>query len=377
LENIESGTGKHIETESTSDGEKLAFHPGDVLFGKLRPYLAKVFLPDFSGACTTEFLVLRPSFEVSARFLFYHLLSPKFIDLVTSFSSGAKMPRAEWDVIGNLEFDAPKISQQRAIADFLDRETAKIDDLIAKNQSILNLLGQARCLAMERAVLSGLRPAEAQRPTPVPSLPAVPCRWSLTRVAYLFHERDERGKPDLPLLNVSLNTGVTVRSFSDEKIERVAEDFGTYKVARNGDMAFNKMRMWQGAVGVAPTDGLVSPDYTVAKPNTGVSAHYYAMVFRTSAYKCEVNRYSHGIAPDRNRIYWDDFKQIVCPHPPYEEQLAIVHSVELEYRHIDSNVSLVTSAIALLREYRSALISTAVTGQLDLRQHEAQLEAIA
>ena len=71
LENIESATGRCIETESTSDGENLAFHSGDVLFGKLRPYLAKVFLADFNGVCTSEFLVLRPSVAITARFLFY------------------------------------------------------------------------------------------------------------------------------------------------------------------------------------------------------------------------------------------------------------------------------------------------------------------
>lgn len=152
LENIESGTGKRVETEPTSDGENLEFHSGDVLFGKLRPYLAKGFLPDFSGTCTSEFLVLRPSGEVTARFLFYYLLSPNFIDAVTSFSSGAKMPRAEWDTIGNLELDLPPISQQRAVTEFLDRETAKIDDLIAKKERLLALVDAARLTVISNAV---------------------------------------------------------------------------------------------------------------------------------------------------------------------------------------------------------------------------------
>ena len=90
-------------------------------------------------------------------------------------------------------------------------------------------------------------------------------------------------------------------------------DLAKYKRAAKGDLAYNMMRMWQGAVGVAPVDGLVSPAYVVARPFTEVVARYYSYLFRTDVYMFEVDAYSRGIVKDRNRLYWDQFKQMVSP----------------------------------------------------------------
>src|SRR5204862_5986625 len=112
----------------------------------------------------------------------------------------------------------------------------------------------------------------------------IPAHWDTRRIAWLFRECDERGQPDLPLLEVSINVGVVLREFSDDRVESTAADFNTYKVARKGDIVFNKMRMWQGAVGVAPEDGLVSPDYAVAAPTGPLSPDYASLLFRTDMF---------------------------------------------------------------------------------------------
>jgi type I restriction enzyme S subunit len=126
-------------------------------------------------------------------------------------------------------------------------------------------------------------------------------------------------------------------------LKQKAEDPATYKRAKAGDIAFNKMRMWQGAVGVAPIDGLVSPDYVVAKPLDGVNPRYFEHLFRTEQYKTEVNRHSHGIVDDRNRLYWEGFKQIKSVVPPYSEQREIV-------RWIGESCSKLDALIAKARE---------------------------
>src|SRR6185295_13145733 len=159
----------------------------------------------------------------------------------------------------------------------------------------------------------------------VPWLGEMPAGWEVRRNGRLFAERKETGFPDLPILEVSLRTGVRVRDFSLSERKQVMDERGKYKRAARGDIAYNMMRMWQGAVGVAPTDGLVSPAYVVARPLPGTVSRYFAYLYRTSAYMGEVNNYSHGIVADRNRLYWDEFKQIPTPYPPPEEQSAIVH----------------------------------------------------
>ena len=132
----------------------------------------------------------------------------------------------------------------------------------------------------------------------------------------------------------------------------------------------NKMRMWQGAVGVAPCDGFVSPDYTVAVPFQDVCSKFYEYLFRTRAFTAEVMRHSHGIALDRNRLYWDGFKQIKVPVMTFSEQNEISSYLGRTIGGTDILSSKVRESISKLCEYRTALISAAVTGKIDVRSDE-------
>jgi len=261
----------------------------------------------------------------------------------------------------------PPEEEQRAIAVFLDRETVRIDGLVAKEERLIELLQEKRAALITRAVTKGLDPSVSMRDSGVEWLPEIPAHWDVKPNGSLFQERDERRRDDLPILEVSIASGVRVREFSESKVEQRSDDLGAYKVASAGDIAFNKMRMWQGAVGTTPEDGLVSPDYIVAKPCTGTDPAYYAALFRTSIYMAEVYRWSHGIVDDRNRLYWDGFKAIRSPFPPSSEQRGIAFFVDYEATRIDALIAKVRGAIDRLKELRTALISAAVTGKIDVR----------
>lgn len=372
LEDIESWTGRCVLSEAadTNDGQKNLSQPGDVLFGKLRPYLAKVLRVREASACTGELLVLRPH-SLTQDFLFYYMLARDFIEQVNSSSYGVKMPRANWDFIGALPALIPPEDEQRAIASFLDRETARIDSLIAKKQRQIELLEEKRSALIIHAVTRGLDPKARMKASGMNWLSEIPAHWERRRIAWLFRERDLRGMPDLPLLEVSINAGVVRREFSEDRIESTAADFNTYKVARKGDIVFNKMRMWQGAVGVAPEDGLVSSDYTVAAPIGTLSSDYAGYLFRTGMFSAECARWSHGIVWDRLRLYWDGFRVIEVPLPPLGEQQAIVASIRAETAKLDRLHAAITQSIVLIKERRTALITAAVTGRIDVRQEVA------
>ena len=162
LENIESSTGRLIGNPAATDesapsaggeSESLSntFEPGDVLFGKLRPYLAKAWVAAFPGRCTTELLVMQPV-GAESRFLWCVCLSRDFIDAVDASTFGSKMPRADWDFIGNMPVPVPRIPQQRAIADYLDRETARLDALVAATERTTVLLKERRAALIAAAV---------------------------------------------------------------------------------------------------------------------------------------------------------------------------------------------------------------------------------
>jgi type I restriction enzyme S subunit len=151
-------------------------------------------------------------------------------------------------------------------------------------------------------MIDGLKPYPDYKKCGLPWLGRIPSSWEVRRNGRLFAQRRETGFPDLPILEVSLKTGVRVRDFESSQRKQVMSDRDKYQRACQGDIAFNMMRMWQGAVGVAPVDGLVSPAYIVARPFPETDTAYFAYLFRTAAYMGEVNNYSRGIVPDRNRL---------------------------------------------------------------------------
>lgn len=155
LEHITRWTGEITPSEDAQpEGLVAHFKASDILFGKLRPYLAKVSAPKFKGVCSTEALVINPGRGVETRFLQYLLSESSFIKRVSAATYGAKMPRASWETIGAEGVYVPDLAVQREIADFLDSETAKIDMLSKKIMSSVRCLKEFR-LAMINAAVTG------------------------------------------------------------------------------------------------------------------------------------------------------------------------------------------------------------------------------
>ncbi|TWU50062.1 Type-1 restriction enzyme EcoKI specificity protein [Candidatus Brocadiaceae bacterium B188] len=153
LENIESFSGKFIESEISFEGEGISFDSNSVLYGKLRPYLCKVFLPNKAGICVSELLVLVPDNKISdKKFIFYYMLSYLFTNIISGETFGTKMPRADWRIVGNFKLFLPPLPEQKAIASFLDRETTKIDKLIEKIGHQIELLKEYRQSLITSAV---------------------------------------------------------------------------------------------------------------------------------------------------------------------------------------------------------------------------------
>ena len=205
----------------------------------------------------------------------------------------------------------------------------------------------------------------SHRVSGLPWVPQVPEGWQVLRNGRLFGHRVETGFPDLPILEVSLRTGVRVRDMDNLKRKQVMSQKEKYKRAVKGDIAYNMMRMWQGAVGPVPEDGLVSPAYVVVKPYAEANSTYFSYLFRTAAYMQEVNKFSRGIVADRNRLYWESFKQMPSLVPPRPEQDQIVTYLRTQDAHIACFIRAKRDLIALLTEQKLRIIDHAVTRGLD------------
>ncbi len=193
----------------------------------------------------------------------------------------------------------------------------------------------------------------------------IPEHWEANRVFSAFNERVERGNDELPILNISIKNGVLEDRPEGDREQRTIEDRTAYKRAAAGDIAYNTMRMWQGAVGDVPVDGLISPAYVVARPIKAINTRYYSYLFRGEQFQVETNRHSYGIVSDRNRLYWLGFKNIVIPIPPKPEQDRIVTFLDRKTAEIDALIAKKQRQIELLDEQKAILINRAVTRGLN------------
>ena len=140
LENVSSFLGKyHLTEDFAVEGISNKYYQGDLLFGKLRPYLAKATIVDFDGLCSSEFIVMK-NFKGENRYLLRLLLSHWFIDIVNSSTYGAKMPRASWDFISNMRVPYPSKTEQVQIAEFLDKKCSEIDKTIEDKEKLIEKL---------------------------------------------------------------------------------------------------------------------------------------------------------------------------------------------------------------------------------------------
>ncbi|MCX5748696.1 MAG: restriction endonuclease subunit S [Candidatus Saganbacteria bacterium] len=155
LENIESFTGRYLESEIEQDPDSITneFQLGDVLFNKLRPYLAKALLPDFDGICTGELLVMEPRRDkINSQYLFCRVLSDDFLSLVDNSTYGAKMPRASWDFIGNIRIAFPDTNIQEQISEHIKNELSKVDALADKIGKSISLLQEYKSSIISNVV---------------------------------------------------------------------------------------------------------------------------------------------------------------------------------------------------------------------------------
>lgn len=178
----------------------------------------------------------------------------------------------------------------------------------------------------------------------------------------LYTERKEKGDPSLPILTVSIHTGVSEGELDEDKLGKKVKritDKTQYKTARKGDLVFNMMRAWQGAIGVVRSDGLVSPAYIVAKPNEKIWPEYMDYCMKTPRMIHAIHRQSYGVTDFRLRLYWDSFTPITCQLPPLPEQQKIATILSTQ----DKVIELKEKLLAQKQQQKKYLMQQLLTGK--------------
>lgn len=330
-----------------------------------------------STACTNQGCkLLVPQADIAPEYLFDVLESAR--SELQSRGQGTTFAELSRAKLGSFRLSIPPLPEQIAIARFLNHAADRIDRYIRAKEKLIALLEEQRQVLVHDVVTGRIdartgKPYPEYKPSGVKWLGDMPTHWQLVRNGRLFGQRTEVGYSELPILEVSLVTGVRVRDFENSNRKQVMSDRSMYKRAVKGDIAYNMMRMWQGAVGVVPLDGLVSPAYIVAKPLTGTEPRYFDHLFRTRAYMTEVDKFSRGIVKDRNRLYWEDFKKMPTPRPPLSEQVWMADAIDRIAELTSVGIRSLQLQIDMANEYRTRLIADVVTGKLDIREAAAEM----
>lgn len=375
LENIESWSGRWLNSDQPADieGGATRFHAGDVLFGKLRPYLAKSLRTDGSGVCTSELLVLRPH-RLEQRYLHWVTLSPHFIEAVNATTFGAKMPRASWDNIGVLPVPVPPREGQQRIADFLDRKTAEIDALIAKKERMIALLNEKRQAVIVRLVTRGATCPSQTRDSDVAWLGSIPRQWRCVRLKFLseFVTSGSRGWSEHCADDgaVFLRMGNLSRTSVDLRLDDIqhVRPPNTAEVRRTralpGDLLVS-VTAFLGTIGIVPEglgDAYVNQHTALVRLRAGVVPRFIAYWLFSEVAQQQFKMSTQG--GTKQGLGLDDVQNLVCILPPLQEQEAITARLDSIVGGLDQSVSGLRRSIEKLREYRQALISEAVAGRL-------------
>jgi type I restriction enzyme S subunit len=377
LENIESWSGRFRESDTEFEGEGIAFNTGDILFGKLRPYLAKVYLAAAPGEAVGDFHVLRHDSSTVGRFAQYQMLTRDFVDVVDSSTFGARMPRVSWEFLGAMGFTVPSTDEQVAIAAFLDRETAKLDALIAKQERLIALLQEKRQALISHAVTKGLNPNAPMKDSGIEWLGQVPAHWSVTPLGAVcgliqtgpfgsqLHAEDYI-TDGVPVVNPSnLEDGqiqadwrCTVSAVIAGVLSQHLLCYGDIVVARRGEMGRCAVVDLHAAGWLCGTGSMI------LRLKTG-QPRFVSTYLGTSIARETLRLESVGSTMDN--LNSCILGRLRIPFPPDEQQREIVEHLQGKTSALVAAIDKSRRSIDLLREHRTALISAAVTGKIDVR----------
>jgi type I restriction enzyme S subunit len=377
LEDLESGTGLILNRRNTLEviSDVTVFKRGDVLFGKLRPYLEKYYVAEFDGKCTGEILAFKPE-RIESRFLFYCLASPWFVERCNMLAYGAKMPRVNWPTqLAQFNLPLPPLPEQQRIAAYLDESCAAIDAAVSAKRNQLETLDGLRKAIIQRAVTHGLSENVVLKTTGSVWMKTIPHGWKLVclkRIAeiqggltlgkqyegplierhYLRVGNVQDGHLDLEDVSVielpeSVAAGVELRS-------------GDVLMTEGGDLdKLGRGYLWNGEiVGCLHQNHIFAVRCFRHKLMPTFLAYVTAAKYGRDYFEATGKKTTNLACTNATKV-----GQFPIPLPPMDEQETICAYLDEKLGEIRGMAAAIEAQIATLSGYRKSLIHECITGQ--------------
>ncbi|MCU4451065.1 restriction endonuclease subunit S [Acinetobacter lwoffii] len=385
----------HIETMIFKDAPSRArriVKDGDVIVSTVRTYLeaiAPIDNPPENLIVSTGFAVIRPNQYLYKGFAAYCLRAKGFIKEVVARSVGVSYPAINSSELVNITIPSVEYSEQVKIANFLEYETSKIDSLIAKQKKLIELLKEKRQAVISHAVTKGLNPHVTMKDSGVEWLGQVPEHWKCIKIKHITTTFEQGWSPqcdsrpaeshEYGVLKVGCVNGGSFRSSENKALPPELEPRLQYLIQKD-DLLISRANTKE-LVGSA---SVVNGDY----PNLILCDKLYRLRFSKNVLPEMVSLYlsigavrkqielgATGASHSMQNIGQDTIKELYYLLPPYEEALNILESIKQSNQKFDELTKKAESAIQLMQERRTALISSAVTGKIDVRNWQYPNEA--
>jgi len=367
---------EYMTFENAPSRARRKVRHGDIIISTVRTYLraiSPINNPEPNMIVSTGFAVIHPKKGIESQFAAYALRAPYFVDEVVANSVGVSYPAINASEMITFNIILPSLAEQRAIAAFLDRKTAHIDILISKKERLITLLQEKRAALISHTVTKGLDPDVPMKDSGVEWLGEIPAHWEIMDLKRIANVRYGLGQPPSELINglpLIRATNIKRGQISDENMLFIDPDEvpeGRDAVLSEGEIIVVRSGAYTGDSAIIPLKyaGAIAGYDTVLTIKKG-SNHYFAWQFlSTEIYDLEFGFYKLRAA--QPHLNAEEIKETMVIVPLIDEQHAIAAFLDRETAKLDALISKIHKAIEKLQEYRTALISAAVTGKIDVR----------
>lgn len=367
VRDVEDQDSNHNFIPDDLSGYKI-LEKGQFGMNKMKAWQGSYGVSKYTGIVSPAYFVFNFTKAINPEFFNWAIRSKLYVSYFGSASDGVRV--GQWDLSKDrmkaIPFLLPSEQEQAEIANFLDNKTTQINEAIAIKEQQIALLKERKQIIIQKAVTQGLNPNVPMKDSGVEWIGEIPQHWNVKKAKYVFDEMDERSKAGQEeLLSVSHMTGVTPRSEKNVSMF-MAEDYTGSKLCSKNDLVINIMWAWMGALGVSDRTGIVSPSYGVFRQKVInlFNPVYLEYLFKSNKYVEYYNRVSTGLHSSRLRFYGHMLFAMKIGYPTFEEQNDIIDHLTVQTTRIDVAAQAQKEQIEKLKEYKTTLINSAVTGKI-------------
>lgn len=313
-------------------------------------------------------VIIRPSDRTYSKYLAYLFMTDAWRSQLRSRASGIKVFSVTQGLLKKTAIIIPRENSVQKITDYLDAKCSKIDEIIEKQQAIIEKLKEYKLSIITEAVTSGINPDVEMKDSGSVWFGSIPINWQMKRLKYVFHiQKDIAGEEGHTVLSIT-QRGIIPKDFSNNE-GQFANSYANYQLVHKGDFAMNHMDLLTGWVDISKYEGVTSPDYRVFVLNdkNGMCPEYYLYMMQM----CYSARIFYGLGQGvsgmgRWRLQADKFLNFHIPIPPYDEQKIIADYITDKVNHIEVEIDKRNKLIEKYQEYKKSLIYEVVTGKKEV-----------